>query len=352
MRSRIPQFVLMAAVLCAAAYGFITNCMFAKTLGRENFLAQSLYILIAVVTGTIKTVLPVYLEDKTTPNRPGIWFLFFTALVLDICWGLGYASITRGAATAEASRALKDYKALEADVEREETARKALPAPSVSAAQLKAEADRLRAAAGGCKTQREQGAADCLKVASKEIEHSKALEYEKAKSREDEARDRLRKAPKPESVKGDGAATAVGEAARNLGWQITDETAGKLLSVLIMIACEGAAVWGFKTALRAPYLHLPAPLPVPQPAAPPVIVAAKPLPSVANPVLSALKSVASAPPPGLTRTATGGLYGTQRALAAALSLSASEMNRQLRALALSGLIVLGPGNKGTSIEFV
>lgn len=312
----------------------------------------------------------VYLEYERKIWKRGLFWTCVAALLIDVYWSIGFGALSREQATGPRAEAARAYKDAEKNAKRagDELARK--KRPDKAAAVLEAELTAARAGALRTSSERESGFCaakreyvdDCQTIARLAPALATARDYETAAAAHKAAVDALAKLELPKAA--DPQAHAVGEMLRKLPFMASfpDEAAGMGLGLLLVLFFEGVAIFAFRAATKPPRIpdwssradtsepeparaaaHVPARAPAARRkrgAVPPDITA----------LLKALAAGGSLPT-GLAVTTTGGLYGSQRAIANAAGLSASSINTALREAQAAGRLTYIAGAGGTRIEF-
>lgn len=380
LSGRIAQGVLMTGVGLAVGAGLAMNVYFAQTLEKESLFLKGLYILAAVASTAIKMSLIVYLRDALTRGRSGLWTMLVVATLIDVAMGIGFVSVTRGEATLERTQQASDYRRYESDAKREDDKLKGMQKPRASAAKIAKEHAAAKATAGPCSTDRAKKSDPCQAVGRLDIEAQGAKDYETQEAKRDAANSKLAD-HKPTVA--DPQGNAIAALLRSLlsllpfGLTIEDQTAARIVSVLIALLIELAGLYGFDAALRRPTV-------TEKPARPPRNVGAQaaaaslqtavqpgPVPGSADcrrqppaagqrrprandPVVATLEGlrelIEGRKANGISIARDGTLFGSQRDLGGAIGISATEVNKHLKRLARDKLADVTPTPRGTYVK--
>lgn len=336
------MLLLGVAVLCGAS--LLCNALAAQWLAGESAALWWLFTALALGSGFVKLAGAVYLERAWSH---GLAAVVGCALLLDVCWSLGFAQMTREAA----SRPRADVVAAHAELKRvateKQTALAQVSLPEKPAAVLRAELAGLDDR--GCNEDRFKRYDRCKDVARLKTAIAAADAHDKAQREHAEAAAALAAHGVPPST--DPLAAALGNLLRTLVASATDEHAKLLFGLLMVALFELAPILALPHALKPPVEapREPAAAHVAPPSVAPVPRAALPSGSI----VAQLQALAAGPlPAGVSATPSGGLAGSQRAIGAALGLNAAKLNAGLRAAAAAGQLSVATTTRGTVVEFV
>lgn len=350
-RISLGQVMLFAGVIALCAVSLLGNTFAAQWMAGNSRELWWVFTALALGSGLVKLGGSVYLERQWSW---GLGAVVAVALTVDCIWSLGFTYMTRELAARPGAQAARAYADAKRQRDEAHAALSALPAPARGLLALRTERDGLNAR--DCDLDRNKQSDRCRAVAKLDADIAAASEYEAAQKRYDAKALAFASVDLPTST--DPLAAALGNAMRAAWASATDEHAKLAFGLLMILLFELAPMKALPAALRPPK---PAVHEEPSRVELALVknseAGVKRLSPVSKPAggqdfVQSLRTLADAPPAGISPTATGGLCGSQRALAGALGLNPAAVNAQLKAAAAAGQIVVTPSTRGTSVEFV
>ena len=341
--------MLFAGVIALCAVSLLGNMFAAQWMAGQSRELWWVFTALALGSGLVKLGGSVYLERQWSWSLGAV---VAVALTVDCIWSLGFTYMTRELAARPGAQAARAYADAKRQRDEAHAALKALQAPARPLLALRTERDGLDAR--GCDIDRNKQTDRCQHVARADVAVAAAEAYDRAQKHYDAKAAAFAAVELPTST--DPLAAALGNAMRSAWAGATDEHAKLAFGLLMVLLFELAPMAALPAALRppksAPRVEERASNVKPfEPGVKRLSPGSKLPAGGSADIVLALRTLAATPPAGMSSTATGGLIGSQRALAAALGRNAAAVNTALKAAAATGQIVVTPGTRGTAIEF-
>lgn len=323
---------MIAIIVCLSvlAASLVANGSYAWSQGQGDVLLSYVYLAIAIGFEGIKVLVPIRIGNLTVAWRIIAVLAMLISVLGSMAFGLGFAGMTRGEASAARAANIDAHAARKAAYDAELAALAALPRADASVAQLEAQLDSHQRKSGPCRDKDAPNRGECRELSRLRIELAKAAARDAQSVRVDAARLALDAVPRVMSE--DTQASQIARALRSVGIDAADRTISAWVSVLIVLAAELLPAVAFRLAYARGE---------PQRASP--SAAAVIAPSDAERRVRAIKSG-----DGIVVTAAC-VRGSQRALAAALGVTLSALRAILADLETLGAARVMRDAAGTSI---
>ena len=340
---------LFASACVLSVLGFLVSSTYISTLGVDD-LTTNIYLGFAVMSAFIKPMLAATPWPRSWGIRAAAVVLIGAAILFDVSCGLGYSEITSGAKSEgrEAAAAMYADTKSRRDGLRADLAK--IPAARLIG-EIEPELSPLEKS-DGKPCARNLVREECRRLSELRAELARAKEIAALKAALVEAEARFDKLGPPPGETGNPMARAWQRAFSRIGIETDRKFFEYIFSVLMIILTEVGPPT--LSALAAHVLRSGERPPPPKSAKPDKPPArSRKAASEGAPLLSGLKALAAGPlPAGVRRTPAGALFGPQRALAGALGVSTTTLNKGLAALAAQSCIAVNTGANGTEIEFI
>lgn len=336
--SRLILALMAVVILAASAY---LSALYWWNLFAANPEARYSFVAVSVAATTFKVGFPVLIASaggRWRDNKP-VAFAWCVALCFDLLSAYGASQQSAGAVSAEAVKLRGVRAELRHEIEAREKKLRAVPETTRAVAVIEALQGEAERVAGRCVTQWETAQDPCKTVFKLRNELAQARTRDRLEGEIILTKEQFAKLP-PETD-ANPQRTAIREAMNGLGVPVGDEGAGRLLSGLLLLLLEICPLVALDRTLRP---QPPAPERIEKPAKRGPRPASAPRKPGAQDVLALLHGAAAD---------AHGWIGpfTQRDLAQRLSLSPTQVNRQINDLVAAGTLEKRAGRGGTSLKF-
>ncbi|MGI9159840.1 MAG: hypothetical protein ACR2K1_08820 [Saprospiraceae bacterium] len=331
--------LLLAGATLAVVGGYNNALFWALVMSPVSREAQIAFVIVSIACGAIKILVPAFASAnniglRDTPRAALI--AFAVAILFDVASGLGYAGLTRAAATADQREANRRYEAAKTALDDARTVLLDLQKPARTAERIKADLAAREAEAGGPCEGRRGGVTACAPVHKLRGELADAVAHANARDHVAGAELAFARVPAPRDP--DPQLAAIGKALEMFGAKIRRERLEAAWGLLMLLLLEFGAFPLIAFAL-APGLPSPGERP-----REPTADRGKPLPppQPVTPEQTALLAILR----GYTPDADGWVSAPLAALETASGRSVTTVSRDLAALVAAGKLAKRSAGRG------
>jgi hypothetical protein len=274
MNLALRALLILAGATLAVVGGYNNALFWALIMAPVSAQAQIAFVVVSIACGAIKILVPAYAAASSIAWRrmpAAALAAFAVAILFDVASGLGYAGMTRAAATADQREANRRYETADTVARKARDVLAGLPAPARSLERVRSDLATQEAMAGGCDGKR-GNLTVCVPVHKLRGEAAEHVAHDKAREAVGVAEHALSVIPAPRDP--DPQLAAIGRALDMFGLSVKRERLEAAWGLLMLLLLEFGAFPLIAFAMapggsdHSPKPGLPGasqPLPPPQP---------------------------------------------------------------------------------------
>lgn len=337
MNLALRALLILAGATLAVVGGYNNALFWSLIMAPVSAQAQIAFVVISIACGAIKILVPAYAATSSVEWRrmpAAALAAFAVAILFDVASGLGYAGMTRAAATADQREANRRYVTADKSAADARAVLASLPAPARSLERIRSDLATQEAMAGGCDGKR-GNLSVCVPVHKLRGEAAEHVAHDKAREAVGVAEHALSVIPAPRDP--DPQLAAIGKALDMFGLSVKRERLEAAWGLLMLLLLEFGAFPLIAFALAPGGSECAQRPDVRQPLPPPWPVTAE---------QAALLTVLA----GYTADADGWISAPLAGLEKACGRSVTTISRDLAALVAAGKLAKRSSGRGFKLK--